>query len=695
MKFDYEILRNEYMGISGSSLLRVIQNNDMPILDLLTREAIQNSLDARQDDAKSVDIEINVSKFDKQALADSIYPFGDKLLNKHDNENMDNFISFSDTNTTGLVGPKNMGEVTNNDYGKFINLVFNIGKAQTMENAGGSWGYGKTVYYRVGIGLVIFYSRIKIGNNYESRMVISLVEDEHNTIIPSYNDEKRPKTGIMWFGRKDNEMNQLNPLTDEKEINEILRIFNLEPFQNDSTGTKVIIPFIDEKKLLNDTNKENNIVLPWNDIVEKYLKVAIQRWYAPRLMNVAFKENQYLKVKINNKFFNPEEDFLPLFKKIQQLYNACVSNTNNEEINVENINLLDTFSKGKEAGKIAYIKASKEELKMLAPYNEPSPNIQIANIKYNEKDEAYPIITFCRRPGMVLKYDIEGSWSNSIKVEDDKYIIGLFLANSSNTLKNKDTNNEEKTFEKYLRECEKADHADWIDLSNYTIIKKIQTQIKNKINKCYDVFEQEDSRSVDTRLSRVLTNKLLPPTGFGKRSSMFNTNGESKNNKLKLIKRKFKTNLNLIDGSIIRNNIKKTISKDFDIEFNLNDKNVEYEFEILSEDSNITGNKWEEDFNNKEFPIELLKIELLTKGESTNIQYYQNKKVNRYIDRIEDEDILLEKRFTEKSKTWIGWTIKLKDNSEIKRIRGRLCYKYNDRNYKGILYKVKEEIYNE
>lgn len=56
---------------------------------------------------------------------------------------------------------------------------------------------------------------------------------------------------------------------------------------------------------------------------------------------------------------------------------------------------------------------------------------------------------------MVLKYDIEGSWSNSIKVEDDKYIIGLFLANSSNTLKNKDTNNEEKTFEKYLRECEK------------------------------------------------------------------------------------------------------------------------------------------------------------------------------------------------------------------------------------------------
>lgn len=36
---------------------------------------------------------------------------------------------------------------------------------------------------------------------------------------------------------------------------------------------------------------------------------------------------------------------------------------------------------------------------MLAPYNEPSPNIQIANIKYNEKDEAYPIITFAEDQG--------------------------------------------------------------------------------------------------------------------------------------------------------------------------------------------------------------------------------------------------------------------------------------------------------
>lgn len=691
MIFDYEILRNEYMGISGSSLLRVIQNNDMPILDLLIREAIQNSLDARLEDAKSVDVEINISKFNKQKLCNCIQPFGDRLLNKYSNDNIDTFISFSDTNTTGLTGPKNMGEVIQNNYGKFINLVFNIGKAQTLENAGGSWGYGKTVYYRVGVGLVIFYSRIKVENRFESRMIISLVEDENKTIIPSYNNEKRPKTGIMWFGRKD-DIGQLNPLTNENEINEILQIFHIEPFQNDNTGTKIIIPFINEEKLLDDTNKED-IVLAWNDSLERYINVALQRWYAPRLMNPKFKENPYLKVKINDKYFIPDEDFLPLFRKIQELYNACIEENNDENIIVDNIKLMDTFLHGNEAGKIAYIKLSKEELKMNAPYNEPSPYVQITNTKYNDKDETYPIITFCRRPGMLLKYDVDGSWANNIKIDDDKYIIGLFVANSNNFVKSKELNNKEKSFEKYLRDCEKADHADWIDLSNYTILKRIQKQIKSKINNQYSNIKNEYNVSIDTQLSRELTNKLLPPIGFGKRPSVFD-NSVRKNSKLKL-QRELKTSLNLIDNSIIINNLNRIISKDFEIQFNLKDKNVEYEFEILSEDGNINGTRWEEEFKNKKFPIELLKIELLTNGEDDKLQYYINKKINKYLDKIEDDNIVLEKIYTRKSKIWIGWTIRLKDNSEVRKIRGRLYYKYNDRNYRGIISRVKEEINNE
>lgn len=42
-----EIAEPGRMTQSGSSLLKLIQNNNMPILDLLVRESIQNSLDAK------------------------------------------------------------------------------------------------------------------------------------------------------------------------------------------------------------------------------------------------------------------------------------------------------------------------------------------------------------------------------------------------------------------------------------------------------------------------------------------------------------------------------------------------------------------------------------------------------------------------------------------------------------------------
>ena len=64
MELDYKILKHEYMSICGSALLKVIQNNNLPILDLLTREAIQNSLDAKLPNVNHVEVDIHIGKFD-------------------------------------------------------------------------------------------------------------------------------------------------------------------------------------------------------------------------------------------------------------------------------------------------------------------------------------------------------------------------------------------------------------------------------------------------------------------------------------------------------------------------------------------------------------------------------------------------------------------------------------------------------
>ena len=64
-----EIAESGRMTQSGSSLFRLIQNNDMPILDLLVRESIQNSLDATIDDMQHTLVDFSTGEFQSEKLA--------------------------------------------------------------------------------------------------------------------------------------------------------------------------------------------------------------------------------------------------------------------------------------------------------------------------------------------------------------------------------------------------------------------------------------------------------------------------------------------------------------------------------------------------------------------------------------------------------------------------------------------------
>lgn len=119
---------------------------------------------------------------------------------------------------------------------------------QTQEGAGGNWGFGKSVYYRVGIGIVVFYSRVKTDEGFESRLIITLVEDESGknadgTASALLNKINKKSVGKAWWGYEDGE--DFLPVTDQKFINAILDVFHIAPFKEDETGTSIIIPYID------------------------------------------------------------------------------------------------------------------------------------------------------------------------------------------------------------------------------------------------------------------------------------------------------------------------------------------------------------------------------------------------------------------------------------------------------------------
>ena len=63
-----EVAEHGRMTESGSSLLRLIQNQDIPLLDLLVRESFQNSLDAARPGATHVDINVLVGEFNRREL---------------------------------------------------------------------------------------------------------------------------------------------------------------------------------------------------------------------------------------------------------------------------------------------------------------------------------------------------------------------------------------------------------------------------------------------------------------------------------------------------------------------------------------------------------------------------------------------------------------------------------------------------
>lgn len=523
-----EIAEPGRMTQTGSSLLRLIQNNNMPVLDLFVRESVQNSLDAGMPGSSYVSIQFLTGSFSNEVFSRNLEMISDGLLSKYGKSYYD-YVAIRDSNTEGLTGPLHYDDVIDNNYGNLLKLIYEISKPQEEEGAGGSWGLGKTVFFRVGIGLVIYYSRIYENNRYQTRMAITLVEDENkqDALIPSVNG--RLKRGIAWWGKKTGE-NKTQPVTDENEINDILRIFGIKPCINDETGTTVIIPYIDKEVLLKNNAieyldaDENSIHPFWQNSIEDYLSVSLQRWYAPRLNNPEFPYDRYLRVKINENIIT-NDCMEPEFQIIQSLYNRALGkitqydvlkelysdNTHAEDILLRNV--LNTTK----AGNVAYTRVDRHILKMDYPDNKPVPYMYF-NCEVRGKETNKPITSFVRKPGMIVSYEDVGNWADGIpEADSDHYIFSVFVLNSSNYLKDMP----EYSLEEYARKSEMADHTSWGDFNinafNPRIISKVQGQIAKKVSSDFGTQDETTETHMNSGLGKFFGDMLLPPENYGKK----------------------------------------------------------------------------------------------------------------------------------------------------------------------------------
>lgn len=530
---EIEIAEHGRMSESGSSLLRLIQNNNIPLLDLLVRESVQNSLDAAKENTKSVNVDFVTGKFDASALNAHFDRITQKLDKKYPSAYGEyDFIQIRDSGTNGLTGPVTYDDVENNQFGNLLKLVYEICKPQQNEGAGGSWGLGKTVYFRMGTGLVIYYSRIYQDGKYIERMAACMVEDETkpDAILPSKGKLKR---GIAWWG-KTVEQNHTIPLENAPEIKEILDIFGIAPYSGDETGTAIIIPYIKPDRLLSDVyalNEEDTDRPYWTRQVSDYINVATQRWYAPRIRNSIYSYGPYLAPSVNGVKILPD-NMLPLFRAIREMYNITEEYKTNNcftedgcSVLVESISLRNVFDNGSVAGRLVCVKLNKAYLKMLPPDNCKSPYQQVSNTVVSMDAGNSPIIMYTRRPGMIVGYDYSGAWTHSMtKSSTDEYIIGLFILNSSNQLRSDRADDKKVSLEEYIRQGEKADHAAWTDHNikgnNPRIVNNIQKNVIKKINSNYKEKIIDTSERKKIGLGHALADMLLPTKDFGKKPSI-------------------------------------------------------------------------------------------------------------------------------------------------------------------------------
>ena len=519
------LLKHENMMQTGKGLLRMIQNNTLPKIDLLVRECLQNSLDASLPDKKETKVDIRTGSFRHAELDPVFEGISGQLAERFHNQEEADFIAVCDSNTTGLTGPLQAKDMRNHDFGNLRKLIYEIGQEQNGEGKGGSWGIGKTVCFRLGIGIVMYYSRIvDEAGGYASRLAATLIENEQDpgSLLRRAGKQKgNLNSGIAWWGQNDNDNTM--PITDEAEIAGILRIFSLEPYSGTETGTMVIIPFIDRAALEADANPAHDSNMDGLTL-EQYLQLAAQRWYIPRYMNRSYKHGSRLRFAVNGRVQRPPE-WYPFFACLQKLYQDACRHTGKE------IRLRSTLQENSVAGDIAYAELTPEDLEIqhggLTPYQLIGKS---RGSNAGDADGNPVIFCYCRNAGMIISYELGGAsdWTADVPpAPQGKYPVAFFVLNGGNHLQDAPA----LTLDEYMRRGELADHTDWPDTEvggqKQTIAARIKSNTANYLKSQLAPHHVTVNRRNISGLQRALGKCLLPPEGFGKSARRKHSGGGS------------------------------------------------------------------------------------------------------------------------------------------------------------------------
>jgi hypothetical protein len=232
----------------GASAAEGIRNQlGRPELDLMTilvRESAQNSWDALPEGTDSpIDYRLDLWTVSPAhvaawrdlllngAPANAHLPLRDSLR-----RGAVQVIAVSDRGTTGLGGPTRADKASGTER-DFVSFVRNIGEPRDSALGGGTYGFGKGIFYLLSRpGVILVHTRCRLTDgSYETRLMGCAMWKSY---VAEEDGAERRYTGRHWWGDTSGEI--VEPLIGE-EAEATARRLGLKPIGAEETGTTIVV----------------------------------------------------------------------------------------------------------------------------------------------------------------------------------------------------------------------------------------------------------------------------------------------------------------------------------------------------------------------------------------------------------------------------------------------------------------------
>lgn len=472
-------------GVKVKTIGKMVSQSDLSRTDVLLREAIQNSYDAKIDNKKALDVSLNCYKFSAKQWDDI-----DKLLSKAGKigsvlgkklTSGSYNLEIADRNSTGLIGYCGFQEHPQEGHEeKFHHFIYMTGNddANKDQSSGGSFGVGKGALYKYSsVGTIVVYSRIKSTNGFQTRFIICKI------------DENEPENvGRCWWGAEgkyDDGLTYAKPVVNY-DADELAKLFGMQPFLEDETGTNILI--------LNVV--KNPDVSSFEETFEDEIPIKLTHWFWAKMVSPNIGKRINFRLSLNNYDITdaiPDPREIYPYSSFVHAYQDCCD--------------FYTHKGGLEHNGITIVKFDKPIVEIGGIFLRKRGLQEFIHDKYIKVDWNKPVVALMRDVEFIVEY-------HEINVDIGNTHVNCFGIFHTNRLGCSKNSNDPEEVEHYFRDIENQTHNKWNHNDNYpnNYLKKVMLQIPEAVKTFLDI---KTSIGNAASISGLVAQKFGSKLGFG------------------------------------------------------------------------------------------------------------------------------------------------------------------------------------